>query len=289
MKRKHMLTILYWLAAIGIALLFFTILIRWAEPRVAFHPVPGPTPPPPSFERFEVTTGDGINLTGWQTTIEPGRPVLLYICGNAGNLTGRHELLQGAAGRGIGIAAFNYRGTGESAGEPSEEGVYRDAEAVYDHLLSAGAAPEDIVVWGHSIGGAVACELALRRRCAGLILESTFRSARVMAQRMIPWLPVGLFLTLRLDNEKALARLDLPILFIHGTADPVVPVDDSRYLHNLARGPKELWLVDGADHNDNHMAPDGEFYDRITRFAGRVAASAGSQARPDEGGSSPDR
>lgn len=283
-----MSTILYWLVAIGVTLFLFILLIRWAEPRVAFHPIPGPTPPPPSFERFEVTTSDGIRLTGWRTMLEEGQPLLLYICGNAGSLADRSDLLEGATGRGIAVAAFNYRGTGESAGEPSEEGVYRDAEAVYDYLVGAGAAPEEIVVWGHSIGGAVACELALRRPCAGLILESTFRSARAMAQRMIPFLPVGHVITLKLDNEKALSQLNLPVLFIHGTEDPVTPSDDSRRLYDLVRGDKELWLVEGAGHNDNYLTPDAEFYDRISRFARRITASEPT-ARPADRDAPSDR
>jgi fermentation-respiration switch protein FrsA (DUF1100 family) len=281
MRRGIMMTMLSWLAIVVVGLVVLTVLIRWAERQAAFHPSPGPTPPPQPFQRFEVTTADGVQLVGWHADVDPEQPTLIYFCGNAGNVGDRADLLSGVVGRGLGIAAFNYRGTGESAGQPSEDGVYRDAEAVYDFLVeSQGADSSRIIFWGHSIGGAVASELASRRPCSGLILESTFRSAKSMARRMLPWFPAGPFMTLKLDNEAALSRLELPVLLIHGTVDPVVPVSDSKALYEKAPGQKDLWLVEGAEHNDVYLVAGESFYRRITGFC---LEAAGNPAREETG------
>jgi fermentation-respiration switch protein FrsA (DUF1100 family) len=234
---------------------------------MAFYSVPRPTPAPGPFSSFEVTTSDGVRIVGWRTPLDRDLPVILYFCGNAGNLADRTELLMGFARHDCEIVAFNYRGTGESGGRPSEQGVYSDAEAVYDYITgSQGVDPDRLVLWGHSIGGAVACELAARQPCAGLVLESTFRSAKVMARRMMPVLPVGLLLTYRFDNEGSIGKIDEPILFIHGTHDRVVPKQDSEYLYSLASSPKDIWLVEMAGHNDIYNIAGERFYTRILDF-----------------------
>ena len=240
-----------WILGAILAGILLKLLVIWLQPRMAFYSIPGPTLAPPPFSAFEVTASDGVRLSGWATPLSGDGPVLLYFCGNAGNLSDRIDLLTLMADRPCEVVAFNYRGTGESKGKPTEKGVYRDADAVYDYLTKdRGIDPGRIVLWGHSIGGAVAVDLATRQPCAGLILESTFRSAKVMARRMMPLLPVGLFLSYRFDNEGNIAKLQCPILFIHGTSDTIIPHSDSEYLHGLATTPEALWLVEGADHND---------------------------------------
>jgi len=194
-------------------------------------------------------------------------PVFLYMCGNAGSLADRYELMRGMEASGGAVIAFNYRGSGTSAGSPTESGVYLDAEAVYDYLVDTlRVSSGRVVFWGHSIGGAVATELARRRPCAGIVLEATFRSAREMAGRILPILPVGWLMSYRLDNESTIPTLDVPILFIHGTADQVIPVEDSKLLHGLTRRPAGLWLVEGANHNDLHLVTGPEFYRRLLDF-----------------------
>jgi fermentation-respiration switch protein FrsA (DUF1100 family) len=267
-RRKAMTILTQWILGAILALVVLKCLVLWLQPRLAFYSVPGPTPAPAPFHSFEVVTVDGVRVAGWQTPLGDDRPVLLYFCGNAGNLADRMDLLMGVARSQCGIVAFNYRGTGESMGSPSEKGIYRDAGAVYDYLTQGQSLdPARLVFWGHSIGGAVATELATRRECAGIILESTFRSAKLMARRMMPLLPIGLFLTYRFDNEGNIPRIQCPLLFIHGTEDHIVPKEDSEYLHRLAQSPKGIWLVDQAGHNDIYMAAGDEFYDRICAFA----------------------
>ena len=262
-----------WVIGLALALVVLKLLVLWLQPRLAFYPVPGPTPPPPGFTAFTTIAADGTTIGGWYSPIAAEGPVFLYTCGNAGNLTDRIELLREFADAGGSIIAFNYRGTGNSMGSPSEDGVYQDAEAVYSYLIDTLSVNSSrVVLWGHSIGGAVACELARRRPCAGLVLEATFRSAKIMAKRILPLLPLGWLMTYRLDNEATVPTLNVPILFVHGTADHVIPQTDSEILHGLARHSAGLWLVEGADHNDVYLVASGDYYRRLLDF-GRTAIS----------------
>jgi fermentation-respiration switch protein FrsA (DUF1100 family) len=266
-----------WILGAILAAILLKLLVIWLQPRLAFYSVPGPTIAPPPFSTFVVTTSDGVRLSGWTTSLTSGRPVLLYFCGNAGNLADRLGLLTLMASRPCDVVAFNYRGTGESQGRPTEKGVYRDADAIYDYLTKdRGINPHRLVFWGHSIGGAVAVELAKHRPCAGLVLEATFRSARVMASRMMPLLPVGLFLSYRFDNEGNIGSLQCPILLIHGTRDDIIPMADSEGLHTLAKSEKELWLVNGAGHNDIYEVAGNEFFERLSAFAVKAAGGEGT-------------
>jgi fermentation-respiration switch protein FrsA (DUF1100 family) len=262
-----------WILGAILAAILLKLLVIWLQPRLAFYSVPGPTVAPPPFSAFTVTTSDGVRLSGWTTSLTGQRPVLLYFCGNAGNLADRLDLLTLMASRPCDIVAFNYRGTGESQGRPTEKGIYRDADAIYDYLIrERGINPDRLVFWGHSIGGAVAVELATRRPCAGLVLESAFRSARVMASRMMPLLPVGPFLSYRFDNEGNIGSLQCPVLLIHGTLDNIIPMADSERLHALAKSKrKELWLVNGAGHNDIYEIAGNAFFDRLNSFAAEAA------------------
>lgn len=262
-----------WAIAIILTLALLKVLVWWLQPRLAFAPKPDKTPPPPAFSRFEATAEDGVRVTGWVSPFDDSLPVILYFCGNAGNLSDRADLLTELVKHRLGVVAFNYRGTGESEGMPSEDGLYRDAEAVLSYLTTTcSVVPARIVLWGHSIGGAVAAHLAGDHPCAGVILESTFLSAAKMSKRIIPVIPLQFFLTYRFDNQENVARLTVPLLLIHGTADQVVPPSDSKRLFELASCPKDLWLVEGAGHNDICDIAGADFYQRIADFSQQATA-----------------
>jgi hypothetical protein len=266
-----------WLLAALLALILLKTLVWWLQPRLTFYPSRGPTPPRPPFTEFRVTSEDGVALTGWAMPVDDTNPVIIYFCGNAGNLSDRADLLSGFAGKGVTLVAFNYRGMGESSGSPTEVGVYRDATAIYRHVTETlHVNPDRVILWGHSIGGAVAAWLATEKPCAGLVLESTFRSAKVMAKRMLPVLPITPFITYRLDNEGHMAKLAVPVLLIHGASDDIVPPEDSRYLFDLIRSPRDLWLIQQGGHNDLYQIAGSAFYDRIVGFARQVSTHLGS-------------
>lgn len=269
------MTFIWWIVGIVGALVALKLIIVWAEPYMSFVPRKGATPAPPGFENIAFNASDGVRLTGWKTRIPPDGPVFLYFCGNAGNLEDRDELMVRCATSGLAVVAFNYRGTGESEGRATESAVHRDAIEIHQYTINTlGVDPNRIVYWGHSIGGAVATELACNRPPAGIVLEGTFRSGLAMAKRMLPFLPVSWFMTYKFDNEANLARLRCPVLLVHGSHDFTIPSADSEFLDKVAGGSSEVWIVPGADHNDIYEVAGPEFFSRLGQFGQRVTSSA---------------
>lgn len=275
MSRRIAMTFIWWIVGIVGALVALKLIIVWAEPYMSFVPRKGATPAPPGFENIAFNASDGVRLTGWKTRIPPDGPVFLYFCGNAGNLEDRDELMVRCATSGLAVVAFNYRGTGESEGRATESAVHRDAIEIHQYTINTlGVDPNRIVYWGHSIGGAVATELACNRPPAGIVLEGTFRSGLAMAKRMLPFLPVSWFMTYKFDNEANLARLRCPVLLVHGSHDFTIPSADSEFLDKVAGGSSEVWIVPGADHNDIYEVAGPEFFSRLGQFGQRVTSSA---------------
>lgn len=212
------------------------------------------------------TTEDGVELHGWYArphgpadtdqgqVSDARRPVVLFFHGNAGNLTDRVDLLVELCEMGAEVLAVDYRGYGRSAGRPSEEGLYRDAAAAWGFLTQTrDVEPSRIVVWGKSLGGAVAIELAAKlagaQRPAGLIVQSSFTSVPAMAAEHYPFLPRFL-LRHRMDSLSRIGRVGCPLLVIHGEADEIVPINHGRALFDAAVQPKRFVPVPGVGHND---------------------------------------
>ena len=215
------------------------------------------TPADAGLEFVDVTfeAEDGVDLHGWWV---PGRSddvTLLWFHGNAGNLGDRVGLLDLLHDElGIGIFAIDYRGYGRSEGKPSEDGLYADAQAALEEAQNhSGAEPEEMVVFGQSLGAAVAVELASSHPVRGVVLEGAFTSIRDMARHQYSFLPVGPLLRTSFDSESRIARIGTPLLMIHGQNDDIVPIDMARKLFGGAEEPKDFISVEGAGHNDVHL------------------------------------
>src|SRR5581483_4444145 len=181
--------------------------IRWLEQALVYHPDRNLSMIPNSFglpfEELRLTAEDGASIHGWFLPAPSSKPgyAILFCHGNAGNIS--HRLTKSRLLRPLGLAIllFDYRGYGRSEGTPSEEGTYWDAEAAYRYLVDKkGYSPDRIVLYGESLGAAVALELALRRASRALILESPFTSVPDMGQRIFPYLPLRWLLRYRYDN-----------------------------------------------------------------------------------------
>jgi uncharacterized protein len=205
-----------------------------------------------------VVTEDGVRLHGWWIR-GSGKRVLLFFHGNAGNIADRLERTKILNTRfGLDVFLVDYRGYGRSQGSPSEEGLYRDARAVYTAAVSAGFRPEQIVVFGESLGAAVAVDLARRWACAGLVLEAPFLSIPAVARIHYPFVP-AFFIRSRFDNLAKIADVTAPKLILVPELDDVVPPIHGRRLFETAQGARELLVVPGAHHNDAYLV-GGETY-----------------------------
>jgi uncharacterized protein len=223
--------------------------------------------------KFEETwfTVEGEKLYGWwmQGATEK---VLLYLHGNGVNIGVNAEHAARFQSLGMSVLLVDYRGYGRSEGAfPSEQSVYADAEAMWKHLVKdRGIEPRNIFIYGHSLGSAIGIELALRHpNAAGLIVESAFTSIRDMAKRDLLFraVPVSLILTQRFASISKIARLKLPVLFLHGSHDTLVPFSMSQRLYEAANEPKRVVLLAGGDHIDSAAAAPRQFMEAIRDFA----------------------
>jgi len=239
--------------------------------KLQYFPVTSPVPLPrgepySELEEFEVTTSDGVRLVGWHW--QGRRPVtLLVFHGNGGHRGHRLGWLESLRSLGLGICVIDYRGYGGSDGSPSEEGLYRDAEAALGWLKSRQSG--SIVYFGESLGGGVATELALRFPPAAMILQSAFTSAVDIGQQAYPFLPVRLLMKDRYDNIQKIQQVSTPILMIHGGADSIVPVENGRALFNAVGDPKEWYEIPVAGHNDLPWIGGKRYLARIEEFLRR--------------------
>ena len=203
-----------------------------------------------TYEDVTFQTEDDEVLHGWWIPSSRERGTLLFLHGNAGNISGRIEVLEPFLQLGLSVLLFDYRGYGRSTGTPSEEGLYQDAEAAWHYLTRAqGRDPSRVVLLGRSLGGGVATWLAGRTQPAALILESTFTSVFAMARKRFPLFPVRLLAKSRYDNLRRVAHLEVPLLVIHSPTDEVVPFSHGRRLYEAAALPKSFMEIKGAHHN----------------------------------------
>jgi fermentation-respiration switch protein FrsA (DUF1100 family) len=220
---------------------------------------------------------DGVILSAWVMPAEPNAGYWLLIChGNAGNLSegGRALHYAGLHDLGLGILAFDYRGYGESEGTPGEAGLYRDAEAAYRYLRdSLGVTPERIILFGHSLGSAVAVELAGKVPAAGLILDGALNSGVQRGQELYPYLPVRWLARNRFESDRKIGRLTLPKLFLHARGDQVVPIAHGEQLFAAAPPPKRFVALAGG-HGDAFMADSGAYFGAIQRFVAELGGGA---------------
>ena len=210
---------------------------------------------------------DGPRLHGWWMAHPRARGTVLYCHGSSGSIQHRVGVFRTLREIRLNIFAFDYRGYGESTGVPSERGLFTDVRAAYDHLVGPmGRSPEEIVLFGHSLGGAVAIDGACERSVAGLVVESSFTDLKDMARAIYPQLPLHLITRNGFRSIEKVERLTMPKLFIHGTADETVPPEVGERLYEAAAEPKERLMVEGAGHNDIHLHGGGKYRRTLARF-----------------------
>ena len=206
-----------------------------------------------NVEERRLQTGDGHEVMVWYGKAKPGQPTLLYFHGNAGALATRSERMAKYMQRGRGFYIMSYRGFSGSTGKPSEAANVSDAKRAYDDLVSLGLAPQDIVIYGESLGSGVAVQVAAEKACGGLVLDAPYTSIVNVAAAQYPWLPVRPMLLDRYESEAYIAAVRCPILIIHGEKDEVIPVEMGRALFSKAKEPKKIVTFPNAGHADHWL------------------------------------
>lgn len=212
-----------------------------------------------------LTTEDDVRLHGWWIPHPRPRATILFCHGNTGNLGNYLSVFSYLRRLRVNILGFDYRGYGRSDGHPTEAGLYRDARSAWDHLGSAlGIARRDILVFGHSLGGAIAIDLAAARPVSGLIVQSSFTDMRAMARHLFS--PGHLIAKNGFRSIDKVAQLSMPKLFMHGEADTKIPLEMGRELFAAAGEPKSWLTVPGAGHNDLHRHGGPQYLRTLRSF-----------------------
>jgi len=229
-----------------------------------------------SYDAVYFKTEDQVELFGWHVPAPNSRGTILFCHGNAGNISNRLDYLEIFHRLGLSTFLFDYRGFGLSAGAPTEEGTYLDAEAAWGFLVDRkGLQPNRIVVYGESLGGPVAANLAVKHRPGALILASTFTSIPDLGTELYPLFPVRLLSRFRYDTVEYVHRVLCPALVIHSPDDEIVPFRQGREIYNAIDTPKDLLIIKG-DHNSGFMISGDVYVQGIERFLSKVLPAASS-------------
>lgn len=202
------------------------------------------------YEDLYFDTTDAVKLNGWWIPAKNPRATLLFCHGNAGNIGDRVELIGLFNELNLNVFIFDYRGFGKSAGSPNESGTYLDAMGTYNYVKEAKDVTEDrVIIFGKSIGGNIAIDLATKAKAALLISDSAFTSTVAMCKEVYPFLPAKLIVTQRYDALSKIGEVDMPKLIIHSKDDEIVPFHHGEELYRNAGEPKEFFVMEGL-HND---------------------------------------
>ena len=243
-----------------------------------FQPTPGADLEPLALgiraEPAWLTSEDGVRLHAFFLPAEaPATRAILMLHGNAGNASHRLPRAAALAQLGAHVLLIDYRGYGLSDGRPSEPGAYADARAGLAFLIARGIEEKRVVLFGHSLGGAIAVDLAAGRGLAGVVLESAFTSLADVARSFAG--PLGSFLLReRFDSVAKIAELRAPLLQLHGDRDDLVPCSLGRALFELAPEPKQFETLRGAGHNDTAELGGARYLALVGGFLDRVAPRA---------------
>ncbi len=296
--RRRVAVLLLPLVAVGVIAFLARFGLSGLETGLLYFPLRHHLAQPEHFglsaEELRPSAQDGTRLHGWWLRAQASpparegslaaadrsgvaaasRPVVIWFSGNGGNVSGVLENARRLINRlDVDIIAVDYRGYGHSEGAPSEAGLYLDGRAIYDAVRERGVPAERIVLFGRSLGAAVATDVALDRPIAGLVLETPFLSVPAVARAVYPFIP-GFLVQSRYDNERKLPHIAVPKLIIQAERDEVVPASHAHRLYDVAAPPKRLHVLTGSRHNDTF---DEQRPAYIAAWRALLAEATGSQ------------
>jgi fermentation-respiration switch protein FrsA (DUF1100 family) len=255
--------VLKWLLIVGLLLYGGGLAFLFFQQRSMLFPSPpvGRTAPDaagfPEAEEQVLATADGEKVIVWHVPAKPGHSVVMFFPGNGDFLAGRLSRFKGITADGTGLVALSYRGYAGSSGTPSEHGLLQDAAAAYA-FTAARYDPGRIIAWGFSLGTGVATALAAEHGIGKLILESPYTSTVDVASALLRIVPVSLLMRDQFHSDRRIARVTVPLLIMHGSDDPAIPIRFGERLFALAHEPKQFVRLAGGGHDnlDNFGALD---------------------------------
>ncbi|MCP4546304.1 MAG: alpha/beta hydrolase [bacterium] len=258
------------LGVLGLVYIAICFLVYLNQARLVYYPERELTASPAEvgllYEDVTLITEDGLKLHAWFVPASAPRGTVLFCHGNAGNLSHRTGFVRFLHELGLSVLIFDYRGFGRSEGEPDEAGTYADALAAWRHLVvDRGIGEDRLLIFGRSMGAAVAIELATRVRPAALVIESAFTSTADMGTKVYPWLPVRWLTRIRYDSISRIARIEAPKLFVHSHEDELVPFMMGRELYGQASPPKSFLEIHGG-HDDGWIVSRADYIEGWERF-----------------------
>ena len=216
------------------------------------------------YKEIFIQNKEGIKLKAWLHEKDLiNKKTIIFFHGNAGNLKNRNYKLNELSKLDINFLIIAYRGFSSNRGKPSENGFYEDARSALDFLKTKGVKEKNLILYGESLGTAVAIETAQNKDLAGIILESPFTSMVELAQKYYPYLPVKFLLKDKYETIKKLPKINSPLLVLHGRLDDIVPFSMGKKLFDKANEPKFKYFIDNDDHM---MRYDQKLLNEIKKF-----------------------
>jgi uncharacterized protein len=265
-----------WLILLALIYVGFMLVVVWREPSLIYYPSRELDRTPADiglrFEDVWLDAADGAHINGWFIPAAPRATpfTILFFHGNAGNMSHRFEKMQMLRALSVDFFIVDYRGYGRSEGAPNEQGTYRDARAAYDYLVKTlNREPKTIIVYGESLGAAIAADLATKVPVGGVILEEPFTSAGDVGQKMFPFLPVRWLVRNKYDTVGKMAGLRAPLLILHSRQDEFFPLSHAERLLAAAPEPKRLVELRGG-HNDAFLASEATYRGALQEFVSQL-------------------
>ncbi len=225
------------------------------------------------YQDVSVETADGVILHGW-FIVGRSSQVLLFFHGNAGNISHRLDSIRQFRDLGLSVFIIDYRGYGQSGGKTTEEGIYRDTDAVWRYLTEdRGISASDIVIFGRSLGASAASRLAAQHQPLALIVESSFTSIPDIAQELYPWLPARWLSRFSHATRDYVREVHCPVLVAHSRDDEIIPFHHGEAIFASANEPRTLLALRGT-HNDAFLLDERVYIEGVRTFLAGLSTSA---------------
>lgn len=266
---------------------YLTLLVYYfvMQKSVIFYPTKDYAKPPIGFniEEIFIKTQDGQDLHAWWMDRDADAGTVIFFHGNAGNLTDRSFRMDIFKRLNLNVLMIDYRGYGKSSGKIEKENdLYLDGEAAWMFLTEKkNIDPKNIIIWGRSVGGAVAVYLAQGRDINALVVESSFSSLSSVGERHFPFLPVEQILRFKFKSEDIIQNVKAPILFTHSREDDIIPFEEGKILYERASEPKEFLELPKGGHNTDLVLSYDEYIEGVSNFLSSLVVSNREQGDVD--------